>query len=250
MGITGWIQNLYSRHSSKYSMRMRHWYLLVHLGLAALRLSGESVDLLGATGGEFEEHWERRGFPLISPTEYRASVIDGGVVVNGSADDANRGLARRGEVADPTTIKLSWAWRVRSKLTGAFDERTKAGDDFAARVFVIFTTSVIPTRTEAINYVWAAREPVGAVFPSPYTDKVAHIVLRTAGHQSNEDWQDESRDVFADYVAYFGKKPDVVTAVAIMVDTDNTDGQAEADFRNLILEIEPPPKDSSPDVSP
>ena len=50
--------------------------------------------------------------------------------------------------------------------------------------------------------------------------------------------------MLADYRAFFGESPTVVTAVAIMVDTDNTDGYAEADFQDLILEINPAVEDS------
>jgi len=204
------------------------------------------LGLFGDDAATFEKHWQQRGFPLISPTQYEIHVGDRGVVVTGRAGDANRGMARRVDVANPTKIHLSWAWRVRSELTGEADERTKDGDDFAARVFVVFETSVIPTRTRAINYVWAAREPVGAVFPSPYTKRVAHIVMRKgkSGEADAEEWLPESRNVLQDYRDYFGEEPSVVTAVAIMVDTDNTDGYAEADFKDLVLEINPAPKDS------
>lgn len=202
-----------------------------------------SLDLFGRSAAEFEQNWEERGFPLISPTEYEAIERDGRVVVTGRARDANRGLARRLKVEEPTEIKLSWAWRVRSALAGEIDERTKGGDDFAARVFVVFETSVVPTRTRAINYVWSAKESPGEVFPSPYTGRVAHIVMRNnQSVEESEEWFSESRDVLQDYRNFFGESPSVVTAVAIMVDTDNTDGYAEADFRDLVLEISPAPE--------
>ena len=226
---------------------IRAGFLLMALGLSMVSrlLSAEMIDLLGTTTETFPQQWQERGFPLIAATAYDVNDQAGRVVVTGRARDANRALARKIERDYPTTLELSWSWRVRSKLSGEVDERTKAGDDFAARVFVVFETSVLPTRTRAINYVWSARQPVGAVFPSPYTKWVAHIVLRNT--ESVEDpamWLAESRDVLADYRAFFGQSPTVVTAVAIMVDTDNTDGYAEADFRDLIMEINPMAGDS------
>lgn len=208
-------------------------------------LRAETIELFGEHADAFQGTWKERGFPLIAGTEYQVEDSSGGVVVTGRAEDANRALSRRIEVDAPTKLKLAWSWRVRSQLTGTVDERTRAGDDFAARVFVVFERSVLPTRTRAINYVWSAREPVGAMFPSPYTERVAHIVLRNA--DSSDDpatWLSESRDVLADYRAFFGEAPAVVSAVAIMVDTDNTDGYAEADFRELRLEIIPAVGDS------
>lgn len=226
---------------------IRAGFLLLALSLTLIvgSLRAETIELFGEHADAFQGTWKEQGFPLIAATEYQVEDSSGGVVVTGRAEDANRALARRIEVDAPTQLKLAWSWRVRSQLAGAADERTKAGDDFAARVFVVFERSVLPTRTRAINYVWSAREPVGAVFPSPYTERVAHIVLRNADSSDDPNtWLSESRDVLADYRAFFGEAPAVVSAVAIMVDTDNTDGYAEADFRELRLEINPAVGDS------
>ncbi len=218
------------------------WGLMTFI---ASSLRAERIDLFGESAEAFNANWNPRGFPLIAATEYDVSDESGRVVVTGRADDGNRALVREIGVESPTTLQLSWSWRARSPLTGERDERSKAGDDFAARVFVVFETSVIPTRTRAINYVWSIREPLGAVFPSPYTERVAHIVLQNAGSIDDpRAWQAESRDVLADYEAFFGEAPTVITAVAIMVDTDNTDGYAETDFRDLWLEIKPAVEDS------
>ncbi|MEM0964706.1 MAG: DUF3047 domain-containing protein [Verrucomicrobiota bacterium] len=220
-------------------------FCLFPVFLLSQRLCGDSLQLFGATAEEFEELWETRGFPLIASTEYEIKDGEFGVEVTGKATNANRAMARRLDVEDPTKIELAWSWRVRSELDGSVSERTKAGDDFAARVFVVFETSVFPTRTRAINYVWSAREPVGATFASPYTKLVAHIVMRNGESTENPaEWLQESRDVLADYKQFFGESPSVVTAVAIMVDTDNTDGYAEGDFRDLVLEISPSPEKS------
>ena len=227
-------------------MRTAGFIWFASLMLAATVGQAEPISLLGDDPTVFDTEWESRGFPFIAKTLYEASMVSGEVVVTGVSDNAARAIARRIGVFDPDKIKLSWSWRVRSQLDGRVDERTRAGDDFAARVFVIFETAAIPTRTRAINYVWSAREPVGDVFSSPYTDQVAYIVLQNA--DVNEDpmaWRAESRDVLNDYREFFGESPSVVTAVAIMVDTDNTDGYAEADFRQLQFEINPAP-DGSP----
>lgn len=117
---------------------------------------------------------------------------------------------------------------------GITAEHERRGDDFAARVMVVFETSPLPLRTRAINYVWAAHEPVGAVFPNPYSSNVAMLVLRS-GNAHAREWQIESRDVIEDYRRFFGKSPDRISAVAVLVDTDNTDRVAEAWFAELML---------------
>jgi len=114
---------------------------------------------------------------------------------------------------------------------------------FTARVFVVFETSAIPLRTRAINYVWAAHEPVGAMFPSPYTKNVAMIVVRSGPADAGR-WLGESRDVLADYRRFFGRAPTQISAVAVLVDTDNTGRAAEAWFADLVLATTPPLSDT------
>ena len=92
------------------------------------------------------------------------------MVVTGQSNDANRAMLREIKVQGPRVANLRWRWRVRGELPAAIDERSKTGDDFAARVFVVFETSIIPTRTRAINYVWSVNEAPGEVFPVPTRD--------------------------------------------------------------------------------
>ncbi len=50
----------------------------------------------------------------------------------------------------------------------------------------------------------------------------------------------------ADYEEFFGESPREISGVAIMMDTDNTDSRAEADFSELFLETIPTPEVSTP----
>jgi hypothetical protein len=48
----------------------------------------------------------------------------------------------------------------------------------------------------------------------------------------------EERDLFADYRLLFGTDPPDAEAIAIMTDTDNTGGSAEAWYGDIILSTE------------
>jgi hypothetical protein len=137
---------------------------------------------------------------------------------------------------------VSWRWRVDRPLTGNGREREKRGDDYAARVFVIFGGEPFARGTRAICYVWAASERLGAVYPNPYFPEVATVVLRSGDARAG-DWVAERRDVIRDYRDAFDEAPGPLVAVAVMVDTDNTGGRATAWFADIV--VEPAASDTS-----
>lgn len=206
--------------------------------------------MVGATSGEVEvsllfdrfspgwrAKWREQSL-FTKPTRYEMVTEGGRPVLHAISQSANAGLVREVSRLAPAEARLRWRWKVRAALAGNVRERERAGDDYAARVFVVFETSLNPLRTRAINYVWAATEKPGTVFASPYTRNVAIVVLRSGDAESGR-WQDEQRDVRADYLAFFGEPPKQLSAVAVLVDTDNTKTNAEAWFSDLVLETLP-----------
>ncbi len=160
----------------------------------------------------------------------------GARVLRADSANANRALLHRSRFVAPTEATVSWRWKVAAPLLANRAERRRSGDDYAARVFVVYETSLVPLHTVAINYVWAAHEPAGSVYPSPYTSRVRVIVLRSGAGEAGS-WCDESRDVLRDYREVFGREPTEINGVAIMVDTDNTNTRATAWFDALHWEI-------------
>lgn len=205
---------------------------------------------LGARDGEAETSWLFDGFSpgwraewreqrlFAKPTRYDVVTEAGQPVLHAVSRAANAGLLREVTRLAPAEARLRWRWKVRASLAANTRERERAGDDYAARVFVVFENSINPFRTRAINYVWAASEKTGSVFASPYAKNVAIIVLRSGDAEAGA-WQAEQRDVLADYRAFFGAPPTKISAVAVSADTDNTESTAEAWFSDLVLETRP-----------
>lgn len=125
---------------------------------------------------------------------------------------------------------LSWRWKVENILVKG-DARKKTGDDYAARIYVIFPHWFFP-KTRTINYIWANKLPLGAMVPNPFTANAVMIAVET-GEDHVGTWMLESRNVQADYRAVFGEEPPLVGAIAIMTDTDNTGGAAVAWYDDL-----------------
>jgi Protein of unknown function (DUF3047) len=223
--------------------------LLALLGAHSALAETKAASLTLATTSA---SWQPQALLFRKPTRYTlVPVTDAGPVTAGApagpvwrADSVGSasGWIHPLRITQPQHLHLRWQWRVASALTHT-DERRRRGDDYAARVLVVFETSVIPTRTRALNYVWAAHEPVGAIFRNPYSSEVGMIVLRSGATEAHT-WQLESRDVWADYVACFGHPPKELTAVALMVDTDDTDTRATAWFSEVTAIVHPAPVSS------
>ena len=216
-------------------------YALSLLASAFLTVPGfGATDLFDGFAPGWRERWEEKRF-FTKPTVYEVTTENGRSVLHASSRGSHGGLVRRLTVETPTSARVRWQWRIERPLETNTRERTRGGDDFAAHVMVIFEDSVLPFRTRALNYVWAAHEPVGSIYPSPYSRNVGMCVLRS-GRASAGQWVSETRDLVADYLAYFGEMPHRISGVAVLVDTDNTGLEADAWFAALALETSPPVK--------
>jgi len=127
---------------------------------------------------------------------------------------------------------LRWSWKIEGTLPKG-DGRTKEGDDYAARVYVVFPRTLF-WKTKAINYIWANRLPKGTTLPNAFTSN-AMMVAVESGNEMGGTWVNEERNVYEDYRKFFGEDPPEIGAVALMTDTDNTGGNAVAYYGNITL---------------
>jgi len=114
---------------------------------------------------------------------------------------------------------LSWKWKVDHVLEKG-NAHTKAGDDYAARVYVIFP-SILFWKSKAINYIWASTLPKGESVPNPFTSNAIMMAVQS-GDENTDKWITEKRNVYEDYKKLFGSEPPKAGGIAIMTDTDNT----------------------------
>jgi hypothetical protein len=120
---------------------------------------------------------------------------------------------------------LTWRWKVNNTLVKG-DELKKEGDDYAARVYVVFPSALF-WRTKAINYIWANKLAAGQAVPNPFTSNACMIAVQS-GPTLLGQWLEEKRNLIEDYRKCFGEDPPKAGAVAIMTDTDNTGEKAVA----------------------
>ena len=129
---------------------------------------------------------------------------------------------------------LSWTWKV-TRLPAGGDVREAARDDQAAQLYVIFPRWPSPrTASDVIGYVWDSRAPAGTRIKHPRADNVRIVVVESGPARLGE-WRTYERNVAADYTALFGRQPPRVGKLAVMVDSNDTRGEAEALFGDLIF---------------
>ncbi len=169
-----------------------------------------------------------------------------GAVLRAQSERSASALWYRLDLGPEEAPVVSWRWKVESALTGNDREREKRGDDYAARFFVIFDDEPFSRRARAICYVWATSEPAGSEYRNPYFANVQTVVLQS-GNALAGAWTREERNFLQDYRAAFGEEPKSLTALAVMVDTDNTEANVSAWFGDIAVWAEgsSPPTDNS-----
>jgi hypothetical protein len=195
--------------------------------------------------------WEVIQFSNKFPaTNYQIINWDGVNAVEAVAKGSMALLARPVEVDLQEMPILCWRWRIDSTIESA-DIMSKAGDDYAARVYVSFK---LPSKAisfgmrvklglarkiygnhvpdAAINYVWDNKHPVGTQVSNAYTDRTQMVVVQSGEGNVNK-WVEEQRDVLEDFNQIFGIEGATLVQIAIASDTDNTGETARAGFADL-----------------
>jgi len=184
------------------------------------------------------------------PTRF-ALVADGGtVVLRADAEASASGIAREMVVDSRTHPILEWRWKAM-RLVERGDLNAKAGDDYAARVYVTFDldSARLPAGdrmklamarlvhgdkvpSAALCYVWdrnAARDTFAA---NAYTDRVRMIVAESGAGRVGQ-WVGIRRNVREDYRRAFGEEPPAISGVIVSSDTDNTGESIVAYYGDL-----------------
>ena len=128
---------------------------------------------------------------------------------------------------------LNWSWRVE-KFPTVNDEKEKAGDDFAARIYIVVNDGWTFLSTKTINYVWSQNNSIDDTWPNPFAGEKAMMIVVQTREQEN-GWVSEKRNIKKDLKNLFGKDYRYINAIAIMTDTDNTKSSATSYYSDIRL---------------
>jgi len=202
--------------------------VLCLLGLA-VPAGAETLQLGDFSAGDLAG-WEEKSFT--GHTSYELVSDQGRRVLRAQSHQAASGLFKEVEIDLKKYQVLRWSWKVEGVLAKG-DARTKAGDDYPARVYVVFPAFLF-WNTRGINYIWANKLPQGQAVPNAFASQVIMLAVES-GPAKTGQWVSEERNVYEDFKRLFGQEPPTLGAVAIMTDTDNTGGQATAYYGDITL---------------
>jgi len=163
------------------------------LAIAAMALAGlltpqgaGATEIPLSTPGS--EGWRPLVFRgVANQTRYTLESFGGVEIAKAESNCGASGLVLRLDAINlDQTPLLSWRWRVDRGLD-LLEEQTKAEDDFAARVYIMFELDKSRTSTfqrlrhrlaeliygeeipaSALNFVWTSRLPAGTVWNNPF----------------------------------------------------------------------------------
>lgn len=204
-------------------------FALLILFLTSLPVYADNIAV-SHFGSEGLNGWDVKSFK--GTTDYRIVHENGRTVVKARAIGAASGLTKKITFNPGAYRYLKWSWKVDGTVAGG-DEKTKGGDDYAARVYVIFPGHFF-WQTRALNYIWANKLPKGEFTPNAFTANAMMIAVES-GPSASGQWRYEVRDILSDYRRAFGENPPEAGAVAIMTDSDNTGAAATAWYGDITL---------------
>ncbi|HED34948.1 MAG TPA: DUF3047 domain-containing protein [Gammaproteobacteria bacterium] len=196
--------------------------------------------------------WKTYGFNDIAHTDYSLVVEDGVKVLQAKSEDSASGLIHHIRFNPNEYPYISWRWKALKTLEKS-DARTKSGDDYALRLYINFDFDIekLPFDEQftarlyqkikgedaplaSLNYIWENKLSGETLIASPYTERVQMLVLQN--EQSREGvWYSEQRNIVEDYIKAFGEPPSDVISIAIMTDSDNTQGASLAHYGNIVV---------------
>ena len=234
--------------------------LLLYLSTGSELLHARSTGHLevgvfsSASPGEgLPDGWQPLTFRRIKRyTDYSLVEEDDRVVVKAVSYQSASGLTRAISIDPKEYPLIQWRWKVNNVLQKGEVTR-KDGDDYPARVYIAFTFDPdrasflqrlehraaqfirgkdVPYR--AISYIWGSNSTAGTMVANAYTDRVMMFVVQ-AGREKLQQWVMQERNVYEDYKKAFGEEPVMISGVAIMTDTDNTQESAVAWYGDIIF---------------
>lgn len=213
-------------------MRLKLGSLLCAYLLSTNLWAAEDKIAIGDFSKQQLQGWETKVFK--GKTQYQLVQEGQRWVLSAKSQAAASGLTRQIKVDLTKTPFLNWSWRVDQTLP-LLNEQTKAGDDYAARIYVIVDGGLLVWNAKAVNYVWSGSSARGATWGNAYLPKNAQMLAIRGKQDKAAVWVSEKRNIRVDFQKLYGVDIQAIDGVALMSDSDNSEAATAATYGDIFF---------------
>jgi hypothetical protein len=187
------------------------------------------------------QYWEAKVFS--TETMYTVGDYKGRLALKALSNNSASGLVLKKRIDLTITPYLSWSWLAEKKLL-ALNERSKNGDDFVARIYMVIDGGFLFWKTESLNYVWSSNQDTGLIWDNAFAGSSVKMMSIRGKESQNGRWYQEKRNVYQDLIDTLGDKGSeeanraayqYIDIIALMTDTDNSGKEAESYYGDIVF---------------
>jgi len=175
--------------------------------------------------------WEEQSFE--GNTQYQLVEGEQGQVLSAYTHAAASGLFREIEIDLTETPYLNWSWKIEN-IYSSNNEKSREGDDYPVRIFVVASGGIFFWRNMAVNYTWSSNQQIDSQWESAVTNNAMMLAVRSGDSEVGQ-WVSEKRNIRDDFNNLFGVDITEIHAIAIMSDSDNTGQSATAYYGDIFF---------------
>jgi hypothetical protein len=218
---------------------MLRW-IIVFFSLATCLTVHASNNLTSLSKNGIQQ-WEPKIFS--GESIYTIENYNGRLALKALSKNSASGLGLKKQIDLLKTPYINWSWLVEKKLL-KLDERSKSGDDFAARIYIVIDGGFMLWKTKSVNYVWSSNQDQNLIWNNAFAGSRVKMMSVRGADSKQGKWYDEKRNVYQDLIDIFGDKGSdsankkayrYIDVVAIMTDTDNSGKEAESYYGDVIF---------------
>jgi hypothetical protein len=213
-------------------------YLLCYLTVCMSVQATINLTSLDDNGIQKWEYKEFSGESIYTVNEYK-----GRVALQALSNNSASGLVLTKKIDLIKTPYLNWSWLVEKKLE-LLNERSKNGDDFVARIYLVIDGGLIFWNTKSLNYVWSSNQDKALIWDNAFAGSSVRMMSIQGKEAKTSKWYEEKRNVYKDLIDVFGDKGSekanlkayqYIDIIAIMTDSDNSGKQAESYYGDIVF---------------
>jgi hypothetical protein len=168
---------------------------------------------------------------LIKTTDFNVIISSGEPVLTLKSKHSASLYFRLIDIDLKKTPFLNWSWKI-SHVFHNQSEKIRSGDDFPARVLIVYEEGLIGSKTIGFSFVWASSSEKGAIWQS-HVSRNLLMVASQSGKAHVNQWLTEKVDLRTTFKDLLKRDVKRVNYIALMADTDDLKEMVTTQFKSI-----------------